>query len=132
TLEDLGTNDFEKFQWYLSQPVLKVFEPIHKGRLENSSRQVTVDLMVQSYCKDKAVTITLTILRKMNQNETAKKLEEAWRSVPDSDITDKLKPSEQATGFHVPANHSVVVSPNISKNCFYAPVNVNVILNIKK
>jgi len=87
TLKELGTDEFKEFQWFLSQSVLKDFEPIPKSHVEGLLRQETVDRMVQSYCKVPAVTITLEILRKINQNETARKLEEACRSCSDRDIT---------------------------------------------
>lgn len=87
TLEELGTVDFELFQWHMTHPTVLDFKPIPESKVEGLSRQKTVDRMVQYYYKFPAVTITLEILRNMNQNETARKLEEACRSGSDRDIT---------------------------------------------
>ncbi|KAJ3614841.1 hypothetical protein NHX12_018411 [Muraenolepis orangiensis] len=79
TLEDLTTEDFRKFKWFLSQSVLTDLNPIRKSRLEDLPRYETVDHMLESYCDGPALSITLEILRKMNHNQTARKLEEACR-----------------------------------------------------
>uniref|UniRef100_A0A4W5RAL6 Pyrin domain-containing protein n=1 Tax=Hucho hucho TaxID=62062 RepID=A0A4W5RAL6_9TELE len=73
-MEDLGSDDLKRFQWFLTQGVLKAYTPIPKSCLENGDRIDTVDKMVQSYTLDGAVTITLKILMKMNQNSLAEKL----------------------------------------------------------
>ena len=42
--------------------------------LEKADREDTVDKMVQSYSHHRAVEITLTILKKINQNQLAEQL----------------------------------------------------------
>uniref|UniRef100_A0A4W5QJA0 Pyrin domain-containing protein n=1 Tax=Hucho hucho TaxID=62062 RepID=A0A4W5QJA0_9TELE len=77
TLEELGRRDLKKFQWCLIKGV-EGFSSISKGQLEDADRLVTVDRMVQSYCDEGAVKITLVILRKMDQNNLADELKEKF------------------------------------------------------
>ncbi|XP_071202840.1 uncharacterized protein, partial [Salvelinus alpinus] len=77
TLEELGRSDLKKFQWYLIKGVAG-FPSISKCQLENATRPTTVDRMVESYCDEGAVKITLEILRKMDQNKMADELEKKF------------------------------------------------------
>lgn len=70
TLEDLGYEELKKFQWFLQQDgTVDGFPTIKKSRLENTDRQDTVDLMVQTYGLDGALKITVEILKKVNRND---------------------------------------------------------------
>ncbi|XP_045565953.1 uncharacterized protein isoform X2 [Salmo salar] len=80
TLEELGRSDMKKFQWYLIKGV-EGFSSISKGQLEDADRLVTVDRMVESYCDEGAVKITLEILRKMGLNNLADELKELTKNV---------------------------------------------------
>ncbi|KAM9492078.1 uncharacterized protein ACWYII_004079 isoform 4-T7 [Salvelinus alpinus] len=75
TLEELGRSDLKTFQFHLTHDV---DDPISRSKLEDADRLVTVDRMVQSYCDEGAVKITLEILRKMDQNKMADELEEKF------------------------------------------------------
>ncbi|XP_044201156.1 uncharacterized protein LOC122976641 [Thunnus albacares] len=71
-LEDLGSEDFERFKWYLCQRgVLEGFKAIPNGRLEKANRFETVDLMVGKYCED-AIKVTRMILGKIDRNDLVK------------------------------------------------------------
>ncbi|XP_071246161.1 uncharacterized protein [Salvelinus alpinus] len=72
-LEELGRGDLKRFQWYLIKGVDE-FPSISEGQLEDADKLVTVDRMVQSYCDEGAVKITLEILRKMGRNNLAEEL----------------------------------------------------------
>uniref|UniRef100_A0A8D0CS23 Pyrin domain-containing protein n=1 Tax=Sander lucioperca TaxID=283035 RepID=A0A8D0CS23_SANLU len=72
TLENLGTEDFEKFKWYL-QGVLKDFLAIPKSKLENVNRENTVDTMFQTYSIN-TINVTRIVLVKIHQNELVKTL----------------------------------------------------------
>ncbi|CAK6981046.1 uncharacterized protein LOC128354576 [Scomber scombrus] len=73
-LEDLGSDDFDKFKWYLRQQgVLEGFKPIPKSQLEKANRTDTLDLMDKSYYKN-TITVTRMILGKMNQNDLVGRL----------------------------------------------------------
>ncbi|XP_052384492.1 uncharacterized protein LOC127932559 isoform X4 [Oncorhynchus keta] len=74
TMEKLSRSDLKKFQWCLMKGVER-FSSISGGLLEDADRLVTVDRMVQNYCDEGAVKITLEILRKINQNNLADELE---------------------------------------------------------
>ncbi|XP_071031332.1 NACHT, LRR and PYD domains-containing protein 3-like [Oncorhynchus clarkii lewisi] len=74
-LEELGRGDLKKFQWYINKGV-EEFPSISEGQLEDADRLFTVDRMVQSYCDEGAVKITLEILRKMGRNNLAEELKE--------------------------------------------------------
>ncbi|XP_028446057.1 NLR family CARD domain-containing protein 3-like [Perca flavescens] len=65
-LEDLGADDFEKFKWYL-QGVLKDFPAIPRSKLENVTRENTVDMMFQTY-RMNTINVTRIVLVKINQN----------------------------------------------------------------
>lgn len=74
TLEDLGTEEFKKFKWYLQQSeVLEAFPAIPKSRLENAERVDTVDEMVQTYCIN-TIKVTKMVLGKMNKNDLVENL----------------------------------------------------------
>lgn len=77
TLDDLEDDDFSRFNWYLSNGVSDDYEPIPKCRLQNPNQMKTVDEMIRHYGEVMAVAITVEILRLMNNNYAADKLEEA-------------------------------------------------------
>uniref|UniRef100_A0A8C9ZP20 NACHT domain-containing protein n=1 Tax=Sander lucioperca TaxID=283035 RepID=A0A8C9ZP20_SANLU len=73
-LEDLGTDDFEKFKWYLQQKgTLKNFPAIRKSKLENVNRVNTVDTMFQTYSIN-TINVTRIVLVKIDQNDLVEKL----------------------------------------------------------
>ncbi|CAL8285734.1 unnamed protein product [Arctogadus glacialis] len=142
SLEELGSNDFKKFQSYLSDSGQIDFKPIPKSFLEDPLEHVTVDHMVERYGHGRAVTVTLGILRKMNLNENARKLEEKTCCGSAKEVKDQLKPSEQVEctaappstpsgSVSVSANHSVVLLPTLNHNhCSTGSINFNI--NIQK
>ncbi|KAK6300939.1 hypothetical protein J4Q44_G00290370 [Coregonus suidteri] len=75
TLEEMNPNELKTFQSFLTSVQLPDCPPIPESQLENADRQVTVDQMVKTYAPNRAVEITLRILRGMNQNDLAEKLE---------------------------------------------------------
>uniref|UniRef100_A0A3P9HIV3 Pyrin domain-containing protein n=1 Tax=Oryzias latipes TaxID=8090 RepID=A0A3P9HIV3_ORYLA len=86
SLEQLRTVDFEKFQWYLTEGVLQSFKSIPRSHLEHASRPETVTRIVERYGEDKAVEITIQILREIGNNNEAEKLMKAhsgkhWRTL---------------------------------------------------
>lgn len=78
-LDDLGSDDFQKFNWYLSLAVLENCQPIPKSRLENGRRTDTVNRMVESYRPEVAVNVAVEILRKMGNNLAADGLKCRYR-----------------------------------------------------
>uniref|UniRef100_A0A8C8FN39 Pyrin domain-containing protein n=1 Tax=Oncorhynchus tshawytscha TaxID=74940 RepID=A0A8C8FN39_ONCTS len=74
-LEELTEEQLKTFQFYLSSVQLLGLPPIPERQLENTDRQVTVDQMVKRYDPEGAVIITLRILRRMNLDDLAEKLE---------------------------------------------------------
>ncbi|KAL1276340.1 hypothetical protein QQF64_035963 [Cirrhinus molitorella] len=70
TLENLGSEKLKKFKWHLK-------DDGHGSTiaLENADVSDTVDLMVARCGPEKAVNITLDILRKMDENHLAEQLE---------------------------------------------------------
>ena len=73
TFENLGQEDLKKFQWHLITGV-EGFTPIPKAPLENADRPDTVDEIVQRYGHSGAVKVTLSILKKINQNQLSEEL----------------------------------------------------------
>lgn len=69
-LDDLGEEEFNKSKWLLQHSSqIRGFPSIRKSRLQNASRQDTVDLMVQTYGLLGAVTLTKKVLEKINRND---------------------------------------------------------------
>ncbi|KAK9540958.1 hypothetical protein VZT92_003373 [Zoarces viviparus] len=77
SLDQLGADDFKRFRWNLTQPVLDGCRPIPKSCLENKDRPDTVSRMMDSYGKESAVNVTVEILKRMNLNNEAQKLQNA-------------------------------------------------------
>ncbi|XP_048051129.1 apoptosis-associated speck-like protein containing a CARD [Megalobrama amblycephala] len=71
SLDELGSAELKTFQWHL----LNDHECISKCDMENADRLKTVDIMVACFRSEEAVKIAVNILRKMNQNLLAEKLE---------------------------------------------------------
>uniref|UniRef100_A0A8D3EDD6 Pyrin domain-containing protein n=1 Tax=Scophthalmus maximus TaxID=52904 RepID=A0A8D3EDD6_SCOMX len=75
TLEDLTNEEYIKFKWYLKEGDFhEGFPGIRESRLEKAERHKVVDLMEQTYCC-KAPRITIGILKDMNRNDLAQKLQ---------------------------------------------------------
>ncbi|XP_056310864.1 caspase b-like isoform X2 [Danio aesculapii] len=73
-LEDLVESELKQFTRQLWIGVKPDVDPIPRGKLEKADRQDVVDSMVQHYSED-AGKITVQALRKIKQNERAKRLE---------------------------------------------------------
>ncbi|XP_047194603.1 NACHT, LRR and PYD domains-containing protein 12-like isoform X1 [Hippoglossus stenolepis] len=100
TFEELVDKELRTFQWYLYSNVLEEFPHIPKSKLDGVDRPGTVDLLVQTYGYDDAVTVTVDILTRMQLKlwaDTVKKKYEEVSSNPISNeinhhaIQDKLK-----------------------------------------
>ncbi|KAJ8362190.1 hypothetical protein AAFF_G00390700 [Aldrovandia affinis] len=74
-LKELVEQEFKEFKWYLSDKVLKDFPPIPKGEVKSLDKMDAVDVMVKAYCTEGALKISLSILRKMTQQDLAQRLE---------------------------------------------------------
>uniref|UniRef100_A0AAZ3QMX1 Pyrin domain-containing protein n=1 Tax=Oncorhynchus tshawytscha TaxID=74940 RepID=A0AAZ3QMX1_ONCTS len=90
-LEELTEEQLKTFQFYLSSVQLLGLPPIPERQLENTDRQVTVDQMVKRYDPEGAVIITLRILRRMNLDDLAEKLERYHTRVLQELTEDQLK-----------------------------------------
>ncbi|KAK6301011.1 hypothetical protein J4Q44_G00291090 [Coregonus suidteri] len=75
TLEEMNPQELKTFQSFLTSGLLPDCPPIPESQLENADRQVTVDQMVKTYGPERAVEITLRILRGMKRVDLAEKLE---------------------------------------------------------
>uniref|UniRef100_A0A3B4Z121 Pyrin domain-containing protein n=1 Tax=Stegastes partitus TaxID=144197 RepID=A0A3B4Z121_9TELE len=64
TLEELLADQLKTFQWFLASNVLEGFDHIPRARIEDVDRTSTVDLLVNTYGYDGAVTVTVR-LKKM-------------------------------------------------------------------
>ncbi len=75
-LEELVDKELRTFQWFLYSNVLEGFSHIPRSWVEGVDRQDTMDLLVQTYGYDGAVTVTVDILMRMKLKlwaETLKK-----------------------------------------------------------
>ncbi|KAK6285148.1 hypothetical protein J4Q44_G00390280 [Coregonus suidteri] len=75
TLEEMNPHELKTFQFFMTSGLLPDCPPIPESQLENADRQVTVDQMVKTYGPERALNITLRILRGMKRVELAEKLE---------------------------------------------------------
>lgn len=73
---ELLDEDLRTFQWYLYSSDLEGFAHIPKCKADGLDRPRTVDLVVQTYGYDDAVTVTVIILEKMRQKLLADRLKE--------------------------------------------------------
>ena len=74
-LDDLGEEEFERFQWILLQVESpKGFPTIKKSRLEKANKCDTVDLLVQTYELPGAVEVTKKVLKKIPRNDLVQRL----------------------------------------------------------
>ncbi|CAB1344202.1 unnamed protein product [Coregonus sp. 'balchen'] len=107
TLEEMNPHELKTFQSFLTSGLLPYCPPIPEGQLENADKQVTVDQMVKTYGPERAVEITLRILRWMNQNDLAEKLERDYRGnrtricliwkMNQNDLAEKLERDQRST-----------------------------------
>lgn len=77
-LEDLVDRQLTTFQWFLSSHVLEGVPHIPKSRIDGLSRTATVDVLVQTYGYDHAVTVTVEILVRMKLNLLAETLKRTY------------------------------------------------------
>ncbi|XP_078127005.1 uncharacterized protein LOC144531008 [Sander vitreus] len=137
TLDELGADDFKKFQWHLTQPVLDGCQPIRKGHLENADRQDTVSKMIDSYGEETAVKVTVEILKRMNHNNAAEKLNKTGGSTagqpPPPTPPSSSSSSSSSSGLTSTAGatvcaqgKSVIVAPNITGTSSGVSINMNI------
>ncbi|XP_056224192.1 NACHT, LRR and PYD domains-containing protein 12-like isoform X1 [Seriola aureovittata] len=100
TLEELVAEQLRTFQFFLFSDVLEGFPHIPKSRVDSVDRPGTVDVLVQTYGYDDAVTVTVDILVRMKLKLCAEKLKKKYDQVPSNQpgkgidhhaIRDKLK-----------------------------------------
>ncbi|KAL0150802.1 hypothetical protein M9458_053884, partial [Cirrhinus mrigala] len=75
SLKELVEAELKDFQWYLKND----HRCISASEMENADRLNTVDKTVACFGPEKAVKITVSILRKINQNHLAEKLENEYK-----------------------------------------------------
>lgn len=80
-LEDLKSDEFQLFKWYLSHAILENCKPIPKSHLEDASRANTVNKLMESYREEMAVKISVEILKKMSNNLAAEELRSRYAGV---------------------------------------------------
>ncbi|KAL7836084.1 hypothetical protein AOLI_G00273680 [Acnodon oligacanthus] len=77
-LERLNADELKRFQWHLIQGVLDGYPLIPKAKLEGVSVQETVNQVMQYYDDKDAVSIAEITLKRMNQNQLARIVQEAF------------------------------------------------------
>ncbi|KAG5277854.1 hypothetical protein AALO_G00092110 [Alosa alosa] len=85
TLDELETADLKRFRTYLSERTVEELKPIPKGNLEDKCATDVASIMKDAYEGEGSVKMTLTILRKMNLNDLADKLQERAESAERDD-----------------------------------------------
>ncbi|XP_063285124.1 apoptosis-associated speck-like protein containing a CARD isoform X2 [Pelobates fuscus] len=76
-LEELGERNFKRFRTKLNEfPVEEPYRSIPKARLEKADEDDVADLILAAYSNPYGVTVTLEVLRQIDQNQIAEKLEQ--------------------------------------------------------
>uniref|UniRef100_A0AAZ3RWW5 FIIND domain-containing protein n=1 Tax=Oncorhynchus tshawytscha TaxID=74940 RepID=A0AAZ3RWW5_ONCTS len=92
TLEELTEEQLKTFQSHLTIGRMLDFPPIPERQLENTDRQNTVDQMVKRYGPEGAVRNIWRILRRMNLDDLAEKLERDHTREPNDPILGQALP----------------------------------------
>ncbi|XP_035537014.1 NACHT, LRR and PYD domains-containing protein 12-like [Morone saxatilis] len=90
TLEELVDKELRTFQWFLYSNVLEGFSHIPKSRVEGVDRPGTVNLLVQTYGYDGAVTATVDILMRMKLKLWAETLKKKYDEVPSNQVSKEI------------------------------------------
>ncbi|KAI2644149.1 Caspase b [Labeo rohita] len=80
SMKELVEAELKAFKWHLMNPSYK---HIPRSELEKADIFDTVDKMIACFGPEEAVKVTVDILRKMNQNELAKQLENKHKQETD-------------------------------------------------
>ncbi|XP_070683786.1 pyrin-like [Pempheris klunzingeri] len=115
TLEELGSDDFKTFKWYLSMKILDSCKPIPKSLLETTFRPETVSTLIDRYGEDLAVDISVAILKKMNNNKAAVELQKtrtAGSSTSSSAAAPPAPPAAAAPATMMAQEGSVIIAPS--------------------
>ncbi|XP_076130247.1 NACHT, LRR and PYD domains-containing protein 12-like [Alosa pseudoharengus] len=94
TLEDLKAKELKKFQLFLTVGALEGFDRIPKGKLEKCDPPDTAGIMEEAYGIEGALRVTLLILKEMNHNELAEKLEKELEKRPQTHRPVSVVPSD--------------------------------------
>ncbi|XP_042252259.1 caspase b-like [Thunnus maccoyii] len=131
TLDELCANDFKRFLWNLTQPVLDGCQPLRKGHLENADRQDTMGKMIDSYGEESAVNITIQILKRINHNNAAEKLKKEYAGgstagQPPSSASSSSGVAPPAGSSVCAQGRSVIVAPHIDGSSAGVSINMNI------
>lgn len=83
-LDELSADDFKRFQWNLTLPIMDECQPIRKVHLESATRQDTVTKMIGSYGEKSALELAVAVLKKMNHNNAAQQLMSTYQGAIES------------------------------------------------
>lgn len=133
TLEDLDSDEFNKFKWHLT--VLENCKPIAKCHLEKAVRHDTVSKMIGSYGVEPAVNVTIEILKDMNNNNAAQMLKNTYTERTAAEHKPALTASTSSSALQQPGttisaqDRSVVIAPLFNNNSFGGSLNMNITKN---
>ncbi|XP_076006911.1 NACHT, LRR and PYD domains-containing protein 12-like isoform X2 [Genypterus blacodes] len=86
TLEQLVEAELRTFQWYICRGVLQGFVSIPRARLDGVDRLSTVDVLVQTYGYNDAVSVSVEVLMKMNLRLWAETLKKKFDEVASAQV----------------------------------------------
>ncbi|KAL3066462.1 hypothetical protein OYC64_016420 [Pagothenia borchgrevinki] len=133
TLEELITDDFWKFKWYLDKK--NGVEPIPENDHKWANQMQTVTLMTRSYGEEMAVKVAVEILKKMknmNADKLTKKYAEMNRAPPSSSSSAAASPPASPPAASPPAASPPAASPPAANTISAQNESVIVKININK
>lgn len=80
TLMELDDEELKTFQWHLHHHVLKGFSHIPKSKIKDKTREQTVDVLVQTFADEDAVTVTVDALLAMQFKQLSETLKQQYNN----------------------------------------------------
>ncbi|RXN17454.1 LRR and PYD domains-containing 3-like protein [Labeo rohita] len=120
SMKELVEAELKAFKWHLMNPSYK---HIPRSELEKADIFDTVDKMIACFGPEEAVKVTVDILRKMNQNELAKQLENKHKQVHYTPVQTRDAPTGVNVDMKAETGASVN-APVLTANTFTGPVTI--------
>ncbi|XP_048867730.1 apoptosis-associated speck-like protein containing a CARD [Brienomyrus brachyistius] len=93
-LEEISDEELKRFKWKLSNTKYKELKPLPRGQVMGLDRTDLADKMISCYSKVDALNVMLEILKKMNLNDLAQRLDEDLQKGTQAESQQSAIPAE--------------------------------------